>query len=199
LTRIEHLFSSKCKIYFFFCGTRLLDDKEDTEWDDKPLPLTPSKERSTPASYIDPTELTPPPLASKNRGFSLLTPADVAQKPSDTPFARRVNKFTVQFTFNGHLSFQSSEEAGSNTDGDDVVKRLKPVRRCELDVVGTGPEPGIRYMFDQIENRVSFYSLHTDLCRFWIAENSSCPKFLHSSSLAAGRLIVCRVQCFPHR
>lgn len=32
-----------------------------------------------------------------------------------------------------------------------------------------------------------------------MADNSSSAMFLHSSSLAAGRLIVCRVQCFPHR
>ena len=143
-----------------FC--RLLDDKQETEWEEKPLPQTPSKERVTPESYVDPSELTPPPLALKNRGYSLHTPADVALKPSDTPFARRVSKFTVQFTFNDHLSLESSAEAPSNIDGDDMLKRLKPVRRCEIDVVRTGPEPGTRYMFDQIENRVSFCRLIAD-------------------------------------
>lgn len=157
------IFSIQTVNLCFLCLIRLLDDKEETELDNKPLPQTPSKDRSTPESYIDPSELTPPPLASKNRGFSLHTPADIALKPSDTPFARRVNKFTVQFTFNDHLSFESSEETVSNTDVDDILKRLKPVRRCELDVVRTGPEPGIRYMFDQIENRVSFCRLLTDL------------------------------------
>ncbi|KAG0570128.1 hypothetical protein KC19_6G140800 [Ceratodon purpureus] len=131
----------------------LLDDKQETEWEEKPLPQTPSKEKVTPESYVDPTELTPPPFTLKNRGFSLHTPADVALKPSDTPFARRVNKFAVQFTFNDHLSLESSGEAASNTDSDDILKRLKPVRRCEIDVLGTGPESGTRYMFDQIENR----------------------------------------------
>lgn len=160
LFSIKYLHSSDCK-NVSFC--RLLEDKQETEWEEKPLPQTPSKERVTPESYVDPTELTPPPFASKNRGFSLHTPADVALKPSDTPFARRVHKFTVQFTFNDHLSLESSEEAASNTDGDDILKRLKPVRRCEIDVLGTGPEPGTRYMFDQIENRVSFCRLIVDL------------------------------------
>lgn len=137
----------------------MLDDKQETEWEEKPLPQTPSKEKVTPESYVDPTELTPPPFTLKNRGFSLHTPADVALKPSDTPFARRVNKFAVQFTFNDHLSLESSGEAASNTDSDDILKRLKPVRRCEIDVLGTGPESGTRYMFEQIENRVSFWRL----------------------------------------
>jgi hypothetical protein len=137
----------------------LLDDKGETEWEEKPLPQTPSKGRVTPESYTDPSELTPPPFASKNRGSILHTPADVALKPSDTPFARRVNKFTVQFTFNDHLSLESSGEAVSNADGDDILKRLKPVRRCEIDVVGTSPEPGARYMFDRLDNRVSFLEI----------------------------------------
>lgn len=131
----------------------LLDDKQETEWQEKHLPATPSKERPTSGSYVDPMELTPPPFASKNRGFSLHTPADVSLKPSDTPFQRRVKKFNVQSTFNDHLSFEASEEAVSNSGDDDILKRLKPVRRCEVDVVRTGPEPGIRYMFDQTENR----------------------------------------------
>ena len=127
------------------------------------MPQTP-KNRSTPASYVDPTELTPPPLTSKNHG-SLHTPADVALKPLDIPLASRINKFTVQFTFNDHLSFESSEEVGSNIDGDHILKHLRPVRRCELDVIRTAPEPGFRYMFDQIENRVSFCGSLTEFFR----------------------------------
>lgn len=137
--------------------TRLLDENEETQWEDKPLPMTPvsaSKKGSTPASYVDPSELTPPPLASRNRGYAPNTPADVSLKPSDTPFGRRLNKFNVQFTFNEHLQLESSESNVSSADGDDdVVKRLKPVRRCEIDVVRN--ETGSRYMFDHTENRVS--------------------------------------------
>lgn len=125
-------------------------------------PVSASKKGSTPASYINPSELTPPPLASRNRGYPPNTPADISLKPSDTPFGRRLNKFNVQFTFNGHLQLESSERnissADADDDDDDVVKRLKAVRRCEIDVLKSGLETRSRYMFDHTENRVSNYS-----------------------------------------
>lgn len=147
------------------CESRLLIDKEESERDEKPLQRTPLKNESTPASHIDPDELTPPPVATIYRCYSSHTPADVALKSSNTPFARRANKFSVQFTFNDHLSLASSEEAVAITGGDDVLKRLKPVRRCELGIVGTGPESGTRYMFDQIENKVGS---NTVLCNMFV-------------------------------
>lgn len=86
-------------------------------------------------------------------------------KPSNhvTPFSKRTNKFAVQFT----KSNPPSAENGKNDNefenlDDDIIRRIQPRKRCSLVVHGSRPEPGCRFMFDRIEDRVCDYSYNQE-------------------------------------
>ena len=80
-----------------------------------------------------------------------------------TPFGKRSNKFVVKFniddlstteTVNGIHDHENLE--------DDIIKRIQPHKICSLVVNRSGPEPGCRFMYDRIEDRVSdsYYSIN---------------------------------------
>ena len=78
-------------------------------------------------------------------------------KPSNhvTPFGKRTSKFVVQLTVNNPPSAENgkNENKFENVD-DDIIRRVQPSKRCSLLVHGSRPEPGCRFMYDRIEDRV---------------------------------------------
>lgn len=82
-------------------------------------------------------------------------------KPSKliTPFGRRKDKLVTKFSFS---NLPSTENGGTEHDNvnkdDDFLRRVQPRKRCSVAVHGTGPKPGCRFMFDRIEDRVTYTS-----------------------------------------
>lgn len=91
------------------------------------------------------------------------TPA-TSEKPSSTkilelnsritPFGQRLNKFVSQFTFNDQLAGYSLNSREPQNMDDDVIRRVQPSERCSFNVHRSLPEPGFRFMYDRIEDRV---------------------------------------------
>lgn len=73
-----------------------------------------------------------------------------------TPFGQRTEKFVVKFNINNlpDTENRSNEHDDENTE-DDIIKRVKTGKKCSLIFHGSGPEPGCRFMYDRIEDRVS--------------------------------------------
>lgn len=72
-----------------------------------------------------------------------------------TPFGQRTNKFAVKFNIDNLPNTENgSDEHDAETNEDDIVKRAQP-QRCSLIIHGSKPEPGCRFMYDRIEDRVS--------------------------------------------
>jgi DNA polymerase alpha subunit B len=79
-----------------------------------------------------------------------------------TPFGQRTNKFLVKFSINNAPNTENIEKKHDQENNeDDIIKRVQPRMRCSLIVHGSGPEPGCRFMYDRIEDRVckSYYSM----------------------------------------
>ncbi|KAI3981828.1 hypothetical protein MKX01_027813 [Papaver californicum] len=91
-----------------------------------------------------------------------------------TPFGQRTNKFVVQFAFNKsedtENDVQSKELAVQE---DDVIKRIRPIEKCFLEIQGSNPEPGCRFMYDSIDNK--FNSIENSIIK-------------HASAIGATRL-----------
>lgn len=65
-----------------------------------------------------------------------------------------MNKFVSQFAFNTqNESTRSISQELENTE-DDVIRRVQPSEKCSLHVLSSQPEPGCRFMYDRIEDRV---------------------------------------------
>ncbi|XP_031125202.1 DNA polymerase alpha subunit B [Ipomoea triloba] len=84
-----------------------------------------------------------------------------SRKPleSVTPFGQRKSKFVVQFTLNEPSVTDNRKienEDQDNGDDDDVIKRVQPMKRCSLQISGSQPEPGCRFMYDRIEDKFNF-------------------------------------------
>ncbi|KAH8964673.1 hypothetical protein BDL97_04G079200 [Sphagnum fallax] len=170
----------------------LLDDgKQNGELEENPLPGTPravsaNKQISNPnilfegSVYEDPDNLTPPPVASKTRGVGTNTPGDIfTPKFGDTPFGRRSNKCTVQSVFNEHLVEETSDSVSPPASEEEVVRRIRPIQRCQLDVIGTWPKSGCRYMFDHTENRVNAIERRMQKFATSISEKLQCNLATH--------------------
>lgn len=85
-------------------------------------------------------------------------------KPSKliTPFGQRTNKFVVKSSIKNVLSTESGrEEPDHEYHEDDIIRKVRPGRRCSLTVHGSKPETGCRFMYDRIEDRVceNYYSI----------------------------------------
>lgn len=80
-----------------------------------------------------------------------------SEKPleSVTPFGSRKTKFVVQSTLNEHPSMQTIkvEEDLANSE-DEIIKRVQPSQKCSLLINRSQPEPGCRFMYDRIEDKV---------------------------------------------
>lgn len=72
-----------------------------------------------------------------------------------TPFGSRKNKFIVQLTLNEHLDMQTikTEDDKENSE-DEIIRRVQPSKECSLIVDRSQPEPGCRFMYDRIEDKV---------------------------------------------
>ncbi|KAL6186378.1 hypothetical protein ACLB2K_042498 [Fragaria x ananassa] len=72
-----------------------------------------------------------------------------------TPFGRRNNKFVVKFSIENmpHTENVKKEDENENQDDDDIIRRVKPGKRCSLVVHGSGPEIDCRFMYDRIADR----------------------------------------------
>ncbi|XP_057845703.2 uncharacterized protein LOC131055078 [Cryptomeria japonica] len=71
-----------------------------------------------------------------------------------TPFGNRSNKYVVQFVFNKDISDGSTEDKAAEPQSeDDVIRRMPPVQRYSLQMLGSWPTPRCRYMYDSIEEK----------------------------------------------
>lgn len=71
-----------------------------------------------------------------------------------TPFGQRTNKFVLQTAFNSPDENNSIKEEESGNMEDDVIRRVRLSERCSLQVHQSQPEPGCRFIYDRIEDRV---------------------------------------------
>lgn len=73
-----------------------------------------------------------------------------------TPFGRRTDKFVVKFSINNMPNIENveKEDDNENQEDDDIIRRVKPGKRCSLIVHGSGPEIGCRFMYDRIADKV---------------------------------------------
>ncbi|CAI0425714.1 unnamed protein product [Linum tenue] len=119
----------------------LTDDEENLK---DAILSTPPVKNAKP--YSDPFDSA---LYSNGNGYS-------SEKPSRlvTPFGRRTDKFVARFNFNNLPDTENGDKKDAGMDSeDDVIKRVKPLKRFSLVVNGDGPEPGCRFMYDRIEDR----------------------------------------------
>ncbi|CAI0426108.1 unnamed protein product [Linum tenue] len=139
--------------------------------------------------YSDPFDSA---LYSNGNGYS-------SEKPSRlvTPFGRRTDKFVARFNFNNLPDTENGDEKDAGMDSeDDVIKRVKPLKRFSLVVNGDGPEPGCRFMYDRIEDR--FNALDNRIRRraaslfsSGIYEEPSDPSVASGRSIFAVGMICC--------
>jgi len=71
-----------------------------------------------------------------------------------TPFATRVNKFTQQYVLNSDNAASMPRNHEAETTEDELIRRIQPSQRCSLEVQRSQPEPGCRFMYDRMEDRV---------------------------------------------
>jgi DNA polymerase alpha subunit B len=74
-----------------------------------------------------------------------------------TPFAQRINKFTQHYVLNADDVSSVPSKHETETLEDELIKRIHPSERCSLQVQRSKPEPGCRFMYDRMEDRVSNY------------------------------------------
>lgn len=80
-----------------------------------------------------------------------------AGKPSQsvTPFGQRKNKFLVQSTLNDLINIENIKKEHDHENSEDyIIKRVQPSARCSLVIQGSKLEPGCRFMYDKIEDKV---------------------------------------------
>ena len=124
---------------------RLLQETEDLEY------------QSTPAKYSNRSRmemeegLLPKTPASLPRSSNKLK--NYAESPA-TPFNQRSSKLKVQFVLNKELPEAFSTDRLESVSEDDVIRRLRPIERLDLQILRHGPKSGCRYMFDRIERKV---------------------------------------------
>jgi DNA polymerase alpha subunit B len=90
-----------------------------------------------------------------------------------TPFATRVNKFTQQYVLNADNAVGVPSKSAEITE-DEIIRRVQPSQRCYLQVQRSQPEPGCRFMYDRMEDRVRallncFLNCHKHLLFDWIS------------------------------
>ncbi|KAG6525019.1 hypothetical protein ZIOFF_014971 [Zingiber officinale] len=73
-----------------------------------------------------------------------------------TPFGQRINKFTSQFLFNYQNSDNSLTSQELENMENDVIRRVQPTERCNLQVHRLQPESGCRFMYDRTEDQFNY-------------------------------------------
>lgn len=122
----------------------LNDEPEDTK---DGIPGTPIDKYDT--SYLGPLD-----SAHKTNG-SIISSTKLVDLV--TPFGQRKNKFVIQSTLNDLpiADCIKKEQDGENPE-DDIIKRVKPTKRCSLQTHCSQPEPNCRFMYDRIEDKFNF-------------------------------------------
>ncbi|KAL3690758.1 hypothetical protein R1sor_004409 [Riccia sorocarpa] len=112
-----------------------------------------------------------------------------------TPFARRTSKFIVQSTYNAQLEEPNDEKVAPDSE-DDILRRLPPVERCQIEVLSPSPKVGCRFMLDRIEDR--FLTLEKRIKKFAdaLAVSERC-KVTYNGAVASQEtiLVVGRICC----
>ncbi|KAL6983838.1 hypothetical protein U1Q18_017212 [Sarracenia purpurea var. burkii] len=78
-------------------------------------------------------------------------------KPSEsvTPFGQRKSKFVVQSTLGDLAVLENIKKEHDHANSEDyVIQRVQPSTRCSLFIHGSQPEPGCRFMYDKMDNKV---------------------------------------------
>lgn len=61
----------------------------------------------------------------------------------------------MQLMLNEHLNTQSIKtEEGDAESEDEIIKRVQPSKKCSLVINRSQLEPGCRFMYDKIEDKV---------------------------------------------
>jgi DNA polymerase alpha subunit B len=110
---------------------------------------TPGSKQEKPPGESSNTELTP--KTSDRPSSSRVTKTNGDRI---TPFATRVNKFTQQYVLNADNAASMSSKHEGETTEDELIRRIQPSQRCSLQVQRSQPEPGCRFMYDRMEDRV---------------------------------------------
>uniref|UniRef100_A0A7N0ZY30 DNA polymerase alpha subunit B n=1 Tax=Kalanchoe fedtschenkoi TaxID=63787 RepID=A0A7N0ZY30_KALFE len=83
-------------------------------------------------------------------------PTSRGRAETDTPYGRRKNKFVIQQTGCDLPALEGRRtDHGDDNLEDDIISRVRPGKRCSLQVHGSKPEPGCRFMYERIEDRVN--------------------------------------------
>uniref|UniRef100_A0A7N0T9S0 DNA polymerase alpha subunit B n=2 Tax=Kalanchoe fedtschenkoi TaxID=63787 RepID=A0A7N0T9S0_KALFE len=83
-------------------------------------------------------------------------PTSRGRAETDTPYGRRKNKFVIRQTGCDLPALEGRRtDHGDDNLEDDIISRVRPGKRCSLQVHGSKPEPGCRFMYERIEDRVN--------------------------------------------
>eukprot|EP01018_Ginkgo_biloba_P022864 Gb_31734 [translate_table: standard] len=171
---------------------------EDESHEDK-LQETPVKQ-STRSSWQSTPDLVSPLAGTKtpasNGKFSTGNQKSSFMSSSPvTPFGHRSNKYVLQYVFNKHIMDSIVDERTEPISEDDVIRRLPPVYRCSLEILGLWPSPGCRYMYDSIEDK--FDSLERRIKRFAtaLAAKEACNVFNHVALASQESVFVVGLVC----
>ncbi|KAL8254299.1 hypothetical protein R6Q59_032520 [Mikania micrantha] len=116
------------------------DEHEDAE---EVVPSSPTVQNDANLVSFDATPITNGKMHSLGKPLGLVT-----------PFGQRKDKFVVHSTLNNLPTVHDIiMEQGEENSDEDVIKRVQPIKRCSLEIHGSQPAPGCRYMYDRIEDK----------------------------------------------
>ncbi|MFS7943928.1 putative DNA polymerase alpha/delta/epsilon, subunit B, DNA polymerase alpha, subunit B [Helianthus anomalus] len=119
------------------------NDNEDAK---EVVPASPTVQKDVNLDSFDVTPLTNGKIHSLGRPLELVT-----------PFGQRKDKFVVHSTLNNLPTVDDiKKEHGEDNSDDDVIKRVQPIKRCSLEIIGSQPARGCRYMYDRIEDKFNY-------------------------------------------
>ncbi|XP_076889322.1 uncharacterized protein LOC143540040 [Bidens hawaiensis] len=119
------------------------DEHEDAK---EVVPTSPIVQKAVSLESFDITPVTNGKMHSLGKPLELVT-----------PFGQRKDKFVVHSTHNNLPTVHEvKKEHDEENSDDDVIKRVQPIKRCSLEVLGSKPESGCRYMHDRIEDKFNY-------------------------------------------
>ncbi|CAM6127178.1 unnamed protein product [Calypogeia fissa] len=180
----------------------LLNDEED-----EPLQITPPRSLSATSKRVtipgsanvssieaDVASVAPKTPAATHKSAGEAPRPNCEESPI-TPFSRRSNKSAILVAFNEELKELEDTRVQADSE-DDILRRLKPIEWCEVDVVSKYPKTGCRFMHDRVEDR--FLAIERRIRRFAgaLMASEQC-KVSHNVAVAAQEQItvVGRICC----
>ncbi|KAK9076199.1 hypothetical protein SSX86_004532 [Deinandra increscens subsp. villosa] len=116
------------------------DEHEDAK---EVVPTSPAAQNNVSLESFDVTPITNGKMHSLGKPLELVT-----------PFGQRKDKFVVHSTLNTLPTVpEIKKEHGEENSDDDIIKRVQPIKRCSLEIHGSKPATGCRYMYDRIEDK----------------------------------------------